>query len=238
MVSSEDLAQLFLSRTPDEWSALLRSIVHREGFSHMLFGLLPNKTAQVENSFLVSNYSSRWRRTYEDLKLHNVDPTFSHSLKSTVPIIWKPEIYTSRPQKEFHEEARSYGLGSGVSFPLHGAHGEFGIFSLVASGTDHAAFLARPEQQAMLALLRDYVLESATRFLPDAKNTNTKLTHREVECLKWVMAGKSSWEIAKILRRSEATINFHIANVKRKFGVSTRQQAVVKGIKESIISPG
>jgi hypothetical protein len=42
------------------------------------------------------------------------------------------------------------------------------------------------------------------------------LTQRERECLTWVAAGKSSWEISRIMAISERTVNFHIGNTKRK----------------------
>jgi LuxR family quorum-sensing transcriptional regulator LasR len=64
-----------------------------------------------------------------------------------------------------------------------------------------------------------------------------KLTRRELEVLKWVMAGKSSWEISRITNCSEATVNFHMANVRQKFNVNTRQQAVVKAISLGMIIP-
>ncbi|WP_376767374.1 helix-turn-helix domain-containing protein [Paludibacterium denitrificans] len=38
------------------------------------------------------------------------------------------------------------------------------------------------------------------------------LTPREKECLSWVSAGKTSWEIARILNVAEATVIFHISN--------------------------
>ena len=64
-----------------------------------------------------------------------------------------------------------------------------------------------------------------------------RLTKRELEVLNWVMVGKSSWEISKITNCSEATVNFHIGNVRQKFGVSTRQQALVKAIGMGILTP-
>jgi len=91
-----------------------------------------------------------------------------------------------------------------------------------------------------LSLVRDYALESSIKFVhqrDDAPVTKTRLTPRELECVKWVMAGKSSWEISQILHCSEATINFHVANLKKKFNVPTRQQVVVKAIKERLILP-
>lgn len=57
------------------------------------------------------------------------------------------------------------------------------------------------------------------------------LTPKEQEVLGWCAQGKTSAEVAIILNRSETTINFHIANLRLKFGVTSRHAAVLKAIK-------
>ena len=52
-----------------------------------------------------------------------------------------------------------------------------------------------------------------------------RLTNREKEFLQWSEAGKSSWEIAMIVDCSEANVNYHFNNIRRKFGVSSRHLA-------------
>jgi LuxR family quorum-sensing transcriptional regulator LasR len=61
------------------------------------------------------------------------------------------------------------------------------------------------------------------------------ISNRELECLKWCAEGKSSWEIGKILNCSEATVNFHFVNIRRKFSSNSRQQAVIKAIRLGLI---
>lgn len=123
---------------------------------------------------------------------------------------------------------------------MHGANGEFGVISFVSDTLADKKF-QRELGRFMpdLALIRDYVFESSLRFAtPSAPQENSiHLTRRELESLKWAMVGKSSWDISKIMRCSEATVNFHVGNVRRKFKVATRQQAVVKAIRLGLISP-
>ncbi|WP_053145955.1 LuxR C-terminal-related transcriptional regulator [Pseudomonas sp. P97.38] len=52
-----------------------------------------------------------------------------------------------------------------------------------------------------------------------------RLTNREKEFLQWSEVGKSSWEIAVIFACSEANVNYHFNNIRRKFGVSSRHLA-------------
>ena len=62
-----------------------------------------------------------------------------------------------------------------------------------------------------------------------------RVTRRETEVLSWVAAGKSDWAIARILNISDKTVNFHVENAKRKFGVGTRIQAVLAAMRKGVI---
>jgi DNA-binding CsgD family transcriptional regulator len=62
-----------------------------------------------------------------------------------------------------------------------------------------------------------------------------RVTPRESEVLAWVAAGKSDWAIGRLLNISGKTVNFHVENAKRKFGVATRVQAVVIAMRCGII---
>lgn len=89
-------------------------------------------------------------------------------------------------------------------------------------------------------MIRDYVFESSKKFT-QLKNyiqpDKTFLTRREIECLRWAAEGKSSWEMSVICKCTEATVNFHFANIRKKFKVNTRQQAIVKTMQLGLIFP-
>lgn len=61
------------------------------------------------------------------------------------------------------------------------------------------------------------------------------LTVRETEMLKWALVGKSSWEIARICDCSEAGVNYHFCNIRRKFGVRSRWAAMAKALEQGLI---
>jgi LuxR family quorum-sensing transcriptional regulator LasR len=229
MVRSDQLLQLVQSDTPDAWSKVLFSLARECGFNQVLYGMVASRHAKLENAFVRSNYSPEWRARYDADRLAYTDPTVSHCLGSTLPIVWQP-----------NEEACGYGIRSGVTLPIHGPNGEFGVISFASDAAPGAGTSRAIEQHLPdLALIRDYAFQSASRFLGLAAPVETppRLTRRELEVLSWAMAGKSSWEISKIISCSEATINFHMANVRQKFNVNTRQQAVVKAIGLGLIIP-
>lgn len=139
-----------------------------------------------------------------------------------------------------YEEACAFGLRSGLTLPIHGPKGELGILCFVNDhqpGKHFKRDLA--EQLPALSLLRDVVFDTGIDFALPAGVTPPipipSLTRRELECLKWTAAGKTTWEVAKIILCSEATVNFHITNFRRKLNVGTRREAIVKAIRLGLI---
>jgi DNA-binding CsgD family transcriptional regulator len=63
------------------------------------------------------------------------------------------------------------------------------------------------------------------------------LTDRELECLSWSAAGKTAWEIGRILNLSEWTVVYHIEKTKKKFGVTRKQEVVAHAISLGLIKP-
>lgn len=61
------------------------------------------------------------------------------------------------------------------------------------------------------------------------------LTDKEREALTWSAHGKTSWEIAKISGCSESAVNFHFNNIRNKFNVHTRREALIEAYKLDLI---
>lgn len=61
------------------------------------------------------------------------------------------------------------------------------------------------------------------------------LNTREIECLRWVAAGKTSSEIAKIMSLSEHTINHYLQVCCKKLDTVNRVQAAVAAVRLELI---
>jgi len=81
-----------------------------------------------------------------------------------------------------------------------------------------------PVRRARLQLLAQ-VSHQRCRALLSQPALRPALTAREMECLRWVAAGKTDWDIGCILGISQATVHYHIENAKRKLDCRTRAQA-------------
>jgi LuxR family quorum-sensing transcriptional regulator LasR len=240
MVELGQLMTLLKSDNESSWRSALFTLARDQGFDSVLYGAVGSKHARLETAFLQSNYDAAWRERYDADKLHYVDPTVTHCLTSSLPIVWEPDTFHAPGQREMYEEACGYGIRSGITFPIHGPNGEFGVVSFASDAPPNGEFDNMIGQlMPALSLIRDYACESSRKLVAPkpAAEAAPRLTRRELEVLNWVMVGKSSWEISKIVRCSEATVNFHIGNIRTKFNVNTRQQALVKAISLGIITP-
>ena len=61
------------------------------------------------------------------------------------------------------------------------------------------------------------------------------LTPREHEVLELVADGRPNRDIAQLLSISEHTVKFHLASIFGKLGVSTRTEAVQRGVRLGVI---
>ena len=67
--------------------------------------------------------------------------------------------------------------------------------------------------------------------------TSDKLTDRELEIIRLLIAGKKQEEICDILNISKNTIKYHIKNILAKTGYSTTLQLVVDVVDKKLILP-
>jgi DNA-binding CsgD family transcriptional regulator len=199
------------------------------GFEHFLFGVQVTWPLMAPEQHVTSGYSLEWQRLYGERNFIMVDPTVAYCQTETTPLVWSENLYTEH-SFELMEEARRHGLGYGLSVPVHQS----------------------PKVKSMISLARDQPIEEGEMWqLVDTGKVlaacahmvagrviipsllaqrRPKLSGRELECLKWVAQGKSSWAIGEMLNLSEATVNFHITNVMKKMDVASRLQAVAKGM--------
>ena len=234
-------AELLCGGIVEEWRNRIFSLARDLGYEQTHLAILPDPNAPIEaeHAFQHSNYSSDWLNKYTAEKMHHTDPTFAHCISKSIPQIWSPEIFSSRKQKEMYEEACGYGVRSGVTLPIHGARGELGIVCFVSDAKPSKHFRLEAIQRIPeLSCLRDFIFESSLQFIrhPSRAREQIHVTSRELECLKWGAMGKSSWEIGYLLNCSEATVNFHFSNIRRKFNTHSRQQAVVRAINMGLIN--
>ncbi len=242
MKTIERFSDLLSYHSVESWRDRIFQIGNEMGYERVLLAIVPTLQTPAESpfAFLHHNYPSRWLNKYDEEKMGHIDPVVSHCVAKSIPLIWSPDIFSTHRQHEMYEEACGYGIRAGVTLPIHGARGEFGVLCLVSATMPDKRFANESMRNIpALALFRDFISETSSQFMqhPAKGEQTVTLTPCELECLKWGAAGKSSWDIGRILHCSEAAVNFHFANIRRKFNTGSRHQAAIKAIRMGIISP-
>jgi DNA-binding NarL/FixJ family response regulator len=96
-------------------------------------------------------------------------------------------------------------------------------------------YLTKPVDYDVLAALITARLVRVARSAVWPKHVG--LREREVETLTWAARGKTFGEIGEILSLSKRTVEFHLENARRKLGVATRTQALIKAATGRLIQP-
>lgn len=73
------------------------------------------------------------------------------------------------------------------------------------------------------------------QFLENMDDMQSKVSAREMECLYYLIRGRTAKEIAKLLTISARTVEIHIVHLKEKLGCYSKSELVAKSIAEGLI---
>ena len=175
--------------------------------------------------FFFNTWPGAWLAQYQanDYVRHDLVPAMARL--SATPFTWRDALADRTPtekQREHYDWARNLGIVDVYAVPVHYPGGDFGLcVSLSDHSIDDKSERKALQIASILAHQRCFELGGST----DATSSKRPMTPREVECLRWVLKGKSDSDIGAILGISPSTVHFHIERVKTKLGVKTRTQA-------------
>ncbi len=151
------------------------------------------------------------------------------------PVVWSGD-YTL-PVRESWNGTCFCGLHVGWSHSNRDANGVVGTLILGRAGEPLTNIELQSRELSMLRLAQLTHLKMSQiltmTMMPEA---GAKLTEREVEVLRWTGDGKTSAETSEILKISERTVNFHVANAMAKFNTTNKTAAVARAVTLGLLS--
>ena len=224
------------AETSMELIKILDSLSLSAGFSQYRLALMiPTQHLGRPHLLIFSNCNPDWIENYRLNKLASKDPILYLAMQQNSPVVWSAiEQYEKLPigAKMVMEKAREFGLMNGISFPLRGPHGEFGVFSFITDQMDTNV----EKYKAHLVMMANIVFDTALR-ITYGKREKSPLTEREIECLFWCGEGKTSADAAMILGIAEPTVNFHLKNAVKKLGATNRSNAILIAGMAGLLQP-
>jgi len=226
----------------DELKTLLSDAVVTLGFDYVALMHHVSTPEQTRWAVQVIDYPEPWRALIRSRGYLAQDPVLALCQSSAAAFLWSelPTRFSmSTRQTEILQSAMDCGLSEGFTVPLN-VPGEF---------TGSCSFGLAPGREAPRRSLpaAQYVgcfaFEAARRIQKidrrlerqDAEGAH-RLTQRQFDCLVLAAQGKSDWHIARLLGISSDTVHQHIEAAKRRYGVASRTQLVVRALFDSQIT--
>lgn len=223
---------------------ILMDVTSGLGFTQVLYAYQPFRPQLPNGDWLplklnVRNFPKGCEEGWQ--RFMKVDPYYRACFDGTLPIDWTAvqcSEHLASVQREACDYLCDFGLSHGITVPAHLPFGRFAVMS---------AIIDRPKVKwnAVLDQTRDplfHLMHIFTKTIFDLgfeAQIDTvrwnKLTPRELECLHWAAAGKTSGETAIILDRSLETVRLHIKNAIAKLEATNRSQAVAMAIRLGLI---
>jgi len=243
---TELILKIPIDGSADEIRRSLSDIVEEAGFDAFCYvaGRVvgPATSGQAiwaKTPTVVTTFRDDWIQEYHRNDYSKIDPAVQGALTQRVPVVWDsdspPPSLTAR-QAKFLSDAADFDVRRGLTIPIYGPMGDFGLFSLISrkNGRQFQSLIERRSHAARLVAL--YFHEWVRKFTPSG-SSRIPLTAREREVLHWAAAGKTNAETGTILGISQKTAQFHLYNSMRKLGVYNKPQAVVAAIRDGLIAP-
>lgn len=227
---------LSISQQQESFFRGLASSAQNLGFEHCgyLIGV-PQPEARWQ-FVMLNNYPRAWRERYCRRAYYTIDPTLQHAKTHGTPLTWSPALFADEALAELSQAARDVGFNHGWTQPLRERNETFGVLTLARG----AKAISPAELAAKLPTLQWLAqVAHATLFrnlLARHRNESLALlSEREIGYLRQAAAGKTAEEIARALKISERTANFHGNNIMHKLGATNKTHAVVLALRMGLL---
>lgn len=240
-----DLAQDFIEcavagRNLEDVKARFIQIVDRLGFEHFACCSHVDPLNPPDGAVLLHNYPHEWRCELYDRGLYRIDPVLQYAERTLIPFHWNDPAFLQALDNRQHamlKRARDYGLHYGFTVPIHLPWRP--VLAKASCSVVTTSIRMAPVNYQVIQLTSLYLYNAISQRTRCAHPVHQiSLSERERQCLELVAQGKSDWIIGQLLNISEHTVHRYIETAKRRLGVSTRVQAILRAIDESQISFG
>ncbi len=188
---------------------------------------------------IMITFPEEWVGMYHENDLSRIDPIVEATLDLKLPYTWDTENWKqdlTPEQGTFFRDAHDFEVYRGLSIPIYGPLGDFGLFTFISqSGPAEFRKLvaAKKHDLHLLALYYHQIMQS----IDEEQAGTVRLSDREEEILYWTAAGKTSSETGMIIGISEKTVQYHLYNSMKKLNVYSKPQAVAKAVLLGLIKP-
>ncbi|OJF92252.1 helix-turn-helix transcriptional regulator [Pararhizobium antarcticum] len=205
---------------------LMRQCATQFGFNHFMIARMPfGEQQRFSERLVLSSWPAELVRQYDAAGLFHSSALVERLRQTKLPISGEAALLFGEGIAMVQP-----GMNRIFSITLHTTYGEPFIVTLFGTRCE----LER-QQAADLCLALLQVFETLERTFDAGISVRDRLSAREIECLRWAAAGKSSDEIATILGISVYTVSSYFKTATKKLDSVNRMQAIARAMRLKII---
>jgi len=212
---------------------LLGQGLSRAGFDEYIF--VPREGQRILH---LSSSGADLINHYDRAQFIRVDPIWRSARRRRHPIAWDARDYLRQADNGLEHDlwdcVLTLGYRMGVSVPLHGPNGRFGLLTCLSRSLTVAPHRRHVIEVMVSAMLADTFYE---QWIGEPDLGAPKLSEREAQCLRWTDRGKTAWEVGRILEISTRTVNFHLQKSMRKLNAESKHQACYTARNTGLLDP-
>ena len=230
------IREINAAQSPKATLVALSAFIEGYGFDRIFLGQLVNPAnVPLKDILYISDWPDELKaqRRSQMAILH--DPIAICALRSKRPFTWaEARAHASRMGRKVVDLVHDYGITDGMMFPMHALQSISGGVSLGGSRKTDLS-VTQVKELEIVCQTAYYHLEGMLGPFPYQKLA--ELTRRETECVQFAAAGKSNWEIAKILGIQEDTVKKTLHRAGTKLEAGNRAHIVATAIAKHQIFP-
>lgn len=231
------LADLLAAQDPSERQRLVRAVLHAMGFDWLGFGRLEHagpRTMPV--TFCAAHCGLGWAQRYFEARYHEVDPRLHAAVGSSLPCVWTLDELERHARgsgighlSRFVDDLGKTGMHSGAMlvtsrFSEHGV--ERHVVSLL-SRTAGRSWISDAILGQVLTLgycMQEFYTRYSRMPTGVVPEEGAEISQVQRRILEQVTRGASDKQIAYELNLSLHTVDYHMRQLRRRFGVRNRVQ--------------
>lgn len=213
----------------------LREITQRFGYRYFAVNSIPREGhARMSETIIITSAPSDLIKRHDEFDFTASNPIALRMRSTGAPVEFRFDtpttVFDGTEHSTMLSVLREYDLNTWLAVPVFTPGRSEAVISFLGN-RDPAVY----SELAELVLIGAYTQDRLSQVSARTRAPASPLTERELECLVWTSAGKTSLEIAKILDLSEHTVNHYLNNATRKSGTVNRTQTVAYALRNGWI---
>jgi LuxR family quorum sensing-dependent transcriptional regulator len=233
---TDHLNQIEGARSMAELAARTLAVLENFRLSAAASGVITGLRAATAERFHFARWPAGFLARYQSEQMQASDPIPRWALGAGTPATFT-QILRGLPGKDpglkVMRVASEFGCREGICVPIRSAGGAIGLFAMAG---DREEFV--PKEFRDLVAIATLAFRTAEGF--DCTESKAQgmplLTVRETEMLPFLVHGHSDQEIAQLSGISQATVRFHLKNVRQKIGAISRTHLAAKAVALGFVS--